>query len=407
MKEDTPKNPIKLWATGLLLLSAVIFVLSNLYLHSHPVWPWLAAFSEAAMVGALADWFAVTALFRHPLGLPIPHTAIIPKSQTRIAKTLSRFVQDNFLNPESLAPKLASAKLGQRFVSWLSEPESARTVAIQLKDLLRGILNSMDDKQVSSFIAKALPDLSKQIKLAPLAAEVIDSVRSADSNGKLFDEILSFSEKLMLKHNILVEGLISKELPWYLPGFVKHHLYAQVTEAIRRTISAMQADKSHSLRLQLTQLVDHASAELKQNEIWETRLQEAVGTFCQSTTVVEYLATFKSAIIERLNNDQENLISDSLVTAISFSAELINKDPDISEKLNQFLAQIMLRVVKDYGGHAGSFIEDTMRGWDSKLLSDKIEAEVGKDLQFIRINGTLVGGLVGLLIHAVLILIEK
>lgn len=399
-------SAIRFWASALLLLSLIVFVLSKVYEQTNPIWPWLAALSEAAMVGAFADWFAVTALFRHPLGIPIPHTAIIPKNQGRIAGTLSRFVQDNFLDPESLAPKLKSAKLGEKLALWLSNPEAAQTVATQAKDLLRGFLESMQDKDVTNFIAKALPALSGQIKLAPLLAEVLSSIREGDKDGKLFDEMLQISEKLLHKHKEILESLVSKELPWYIPGFIKHHLYAQVSEAIRRTIGAMQLDPNHLLRKQITQLVDNGLLELRGNANWERRLQEMVVALCEKGTIVGYLSNVKGSLVERLGRDDKQVVSQSFVIALSFLAQTISKDSNITEKLNQLLAQIMLRAVKDYGGRAGDFIEDTMRSWDSKLLSDKIEAEVGRDLQFIRINGTVVGGLLGLLIHALVQIFE-
>ena len=409
MNNQLPRSSgaIRFLAGALLLVSLALFIVSKIYENTHPIWPWLAALSEAAMVGALADWFAVSALFRHPLGLPIPHTAIIPKNQGRIAGTLSRFVQDNFLDPESLAPRLQSAKLGQKLVSWLSDPIAAQTVAEQIKDLLRGILESMDNKEVTSFIAKALPALSAQMNLAPLSAEVLSSIREGDKDGKLFDEILKISERLLQKHKEILETLVSKELPWYIPGFIKHHLYAQVSEAVRRTMGAMQADRNHVLRQQLTHLVDRALKELRENIAWEQRLQDMVTALCERGTIVEYLGNLKGTLVERLRNDEQEIVTKSVVVAISFSAQAINKDEAITERLNQLLAQIMLRAVKDYGGRAGSFIEETMRAWDSKVLSSKIEAEVGRDLQFIRINGTVVGGLVGLLIHAVVTFVKS
>jgi uncharacterized membrane-anchored protein YjiN (DUF445 family) len=275
-----------------------------------------------------------------------------------------------------------------------------------MKDLLRGVLESTDDKDVSGFIARALPALSGQIKLAPLSAEILSSVREGDKEGKLFNELLTLSEKLLLKHKEILESLVSKELPWYIPGFVKHHLYAQVAEAIRRTLGAMQQDRNHVLRQQLSHLMDRALKELRENTSWEDRLQKMVEALCERGTIVEYLGNIKGSLVERLRSDNQELITKSIVIAISFSAQAISKDPAITDKLNQLLANIMLRAVRDYGGRAGSFIEDTMRGWDAKLLSDKIEAEVGRDLQFIRINGTVVGGLVGLLIHAVLTILE-
>ena len=397
---------IRLLAGVLLLLSLALFVTAKIFEGSHPVWPWLAAFSEAAMVGALADWFAVSALFRHPLGLPIPHTAIIPKNQGRIAGTLSRFVQDNFLAPESLAPRLQSAKLGQKLVSWLSDPQSAQTVAAQLKDLLRGVLESMDDKAVTGFLAKAIPSISKEINLAPLTAEILSSIREGDKDGKLFDEALKISERLLQKHKEILETLVSKELPWYIPGFIKQRLYAQVAEAIRRTLEAMQIDHEHILRKQLTHLMDRALNELRENKAWEARLQEMVTGLCERGTIVSYLGNLKGVLVERLSKDEQELVTQSLVKALSFSAQAIGQDAVITERLNQLFAQIMLRAVKDYGSRAGSFIEDTMKAWDSKLLSSKIEAEVGRDLQFIRINGTVVGGLVGLLIHVIIRIIE-
>lgn len=401
--QKTPSSgAIRFWASALLLASLALFITAKYYEHTDPVWPWLLALSEAAMVGALADWFAVSALFRHPLGIPIPHTAIIPQNQSRIAVTLGRFVQENFLNPDSLGPKLKSAKLGQRLASWLSEPTSAQTVAAQIKDLVRGVLESTDDKAVSAFIAKAIPALSAQIKLAPLSAEILSAVRDGDKDGKLFNEILTLLEKLLLKHKEILESLVSKELPWYIPSFVKHHLYAQVAEAIRRTLGAMQLDKDHVLRKQLSHLVDHALKELKGNSDWEDRLQKMVAGVCERGALIEYLGNIKGSIIERLKNDEQGQINESIVIAITFSADAISKDPLISEKLDQLLANIMLRAIRDYGGRAGAFIEETMRGWDAKVLSEKIESEVGRDLQFIRINGTVVGGLVGVLIHAVL-----
>jgi uncharacterized membrane-anchored protein YjiN (DUF445 family) len=400
-------NLIRFWASALLISSAALFVVSKILKETHPVWPWLEALSEAALIGALADWFAVTALFRHPFGLPIPHTAIIPKNQERIASTLSRFVQDNFLDPESLAKRLHSAKVAERFAIWLSEPASARTVALQLKDLLRGTLESMDDEIIRGFMAEAIPALSQQIKLAPFSAEIIISIRESDKDGKLFNEIVYLLEKLLIKHNQILETLLSKELPWYIPAFIKQRLYAQFVDAIARSLAAMQADQDHILRKQISHLTDKAIDELRQNPDWENRLQSMLTSLCQRGTILDYLSNLKGSLIKKLDSDQNELVTQGLITVLSFTAQSICRDTKILEKLNKILASMLRRAVSDYGDQAGIFIEDTMRSWDSKLLSAKIEAEVGRDLQFIRINGTVVGGLAGVIIHAIFELIEK
>lgn len=391
---------VKAWATGLLLLSFSLFMLASYYEHVYSWAPWLAAWSEAAMVGACADWFAVTVLFRHPFGIPIPHTAIIPRNQGRIAGTLARFIQENFLTAAALEPRLKQAKLAERFTAWLSRPMNAELVTAQIKDLARTILTSIQDKQISSFVAELISSSAKKVKLAPLLAEVIAAIREADQHGNLFEELLATSEKLFLSHKELMNKLIGEELPWYIPGFIKNQVYSHVTEAIGKSIAAMRSNPNNLLRRQLAELTNKGLAALRVDEKWEQRLQHLAQQVSAHPALLEYLSNLRKKLLTRLESDSPHIIQEAITRLLQNAGDVLNADPALCARLNEAIAKAILRVMHDYRAHAGEFIEHTVRGWDSQMLVDKIEQEVGRDLQFIRINGTLVGGLVGLLLYA-------
>lgn len=391
---------ISRWAAHFwLLASAGTYVACKLYPGSHAAVPWIEAFSEAAMVGGLADWFAVTALFRHPLGLPIPHTAIIPKNQGRIAKTLGRFVYQNFLTAEALSPRLREAKIVQRLALWLEDPKNSLIVSRQLRDLLISVLNTSKEGELAKILASLLPQLAQQVKLGPLLAEILQAARIADKDGTAFNELLSAAELLLEQHQNAVRALISQELPWYIPAFIKNHVYAQVVSAIRRTTLAVKADKEHPLRKQLHFLLDQAQIKLKKEESWEVKLQQIFHSVSAESSFFSYLESVSKNLIAAIQADEKGTFQAALGNIIRKSASNIRGNDEAHTRLDAMFSGLILRIVADYGSAAEDFIEQTVGAWNTKLLVQKIEQEVGADLQFIRINGTIVGGIVGLVLH--------
>ncbi|MBN8550487.1 MAG: DUF445 family protein [Deltaproteobacteria bacterium] len=397
---------MRMLATGLLIAMAALFVALRLFAHAHPsAWiGWLQAFVEAAMVGALADWFAVTALFRHPLGLPIPHTAIISSNKDRIGESLGEFVQSNFLSAAILGRKLEQLDVASRITAWLSSDDRTRAASERVLSVLPEILSSLDDSDLRRFLRLNLNSLRRELPIAAGLSAVLRALVAGDKHQEVLNQGLLLAERLLDEQQVFIRETLREELPWYVPNFVHDKVYHDMVARVRSTLHAINQNPSHPARQRFSIFLGRLIDELKTSPQLESRCQELLTWIFESPLLAEYLDSvwnnLKAAAIARIVENKEETQS-LLQRGLHGIGRALAQDTNIREKLNQFVVVTAQRMAHEYQSQIAALITDTVRNWDSATVVSKIEEQVGRDLQYIRINGTIVGGLVGLAIHAI------
>jgi uncharacterized membrane-anchored protein YjiN (DUF445 family) len=390
-------------ATGLLVLMGAIFVATSL-LETQYTWVgYIRATAEASLVGGIADWFAITALFRHPLNIPIPHTAIIPARKDRIGRSLGNFVQNNFLSPEVLTAKLRAAQISRRAAEWLSEPEHARTAAQQLASILRSAGSVIRDEDVHALLDRSVVEPLRRMAIAPVLAKGLALLTVDDRHQQLLDRVIHGLTRLVAENEALIRERIREESPWWVPELVDDRIHQKVLGGIERTLYEVGADPNHPLRHQFDELLAD----------WMVQLQESPEVIARAEAIKQQVldpetsGRLAASLWEELKQvlGRQTPSNDGAPGAVArglsalASAALV--DEALLEKIDGWVIGAVLRVVEQHRGEVGQMIAQTVSSWDPHETSRRIELLVGRDLQFIRINGTLVGGLVGLVIYTV------
>ena len=404
MSSTDSAKPIRLLATGLLVFAAITFV-ATFYLEPHYSGDWLGfvrAFSEAAMVGALADWFAVTALFRHPMGVPLPHTAIIPKQKNRIGRTLGRFVVDNFLAPEVLTRTLERISPASAVSSWLSV-ESHRVRCVRgVLDATRGVIAALDDREMRKFFDESIKRAIEKIDVSALLASIVEQISSPPESREFTQQLLELIEHVLNQHEEFLRETIKKEMPWYVPGFVHDTVYRGLVSRIRKALAEINSDPMHPFHRNVERAIDEFTIALRSSIALRARVERLRDRMLTSPLLAKYVGSIVTQLLEvahdKLDPDSPELAK-MIDGALAQFAIKIGQDEAFRVNLDQLLRRAILALVRDYRDVFGIFIASTVERWDSDTVTEKIEMEVGRDLQFIRINGTLVGGLVGVIIH--------
>lgn len=397
---------MRMIATGLLVLMAIVFVLASL---ARARWPehalalgYLRAFAEAGMVGACADWFAVTALFRHPFGLPIPHTGIIPRNKARIGDALGGFIADNFLTEAVLEDKLRQLELARWGGDWLSNPRNARRLAARIAHLAPEILTSAPPGAVGELAGSAALAAARATPAAPVAAGVLSALWSEGRAQALVERAVEMVGGYLAHHPEAIRDRVAEQAPKWLPKWVDHMLADRISEGLLKTVQDMR-DPAHPWREQLSETVLsfirrlredpalQAQAEaLKLRLLADPRLKAQAG---------QLWAGMEARLAEELAADRHGL-ADQLQRAILGVGAWLSSDAAAQTRLNTLGRSLATGVIAPRRHELGRFVAQVVAGWDARSVVDKLELQVGKDLQYIRINGTLVGGLVGLIIFA-------
>lgn len=391
-------------AVGLLVLAAIAFAVSLYFKARFPWLGWVQAFSEAALVGGLADWFAVTALFKHPLGIPIPHTAIIPARKDRVGQVLGGFVQRNFLNRQVIEVRLIDARLGERLARWLSDPANSRMVARHAARGLVTAAESLRDDDVQKMIDSALADRIRRARVAPIIGKALDVMTAGNRHQELLDEAIGLAAKAVSENEDVIRKRIEAETPWWVPGVVDDKIFQKVVSGIERTLTEIRDDSEHPLRLRfdaaLRRFIDdlHTSPDVMARA--EQMKEELLGADAVRHFSSSIWADTKQALVRRAERAEETDV-DTISNGLASLGRAILEDPVLLERVDGWLRNGVLALVERYQSEVGDLIAYTVRGWDPTATSRRIELAIGRDLQFIRINGTLVGGLVGLILYAI------
>jgi uncharacterized membrane-anchored protein YjiN (DUF445 family) len=399
-------------ATALLAAFAVLFVAMAVVRHQYPglapFWVGLVrATAEAAMVGGIADWFAVTALFRHPLGIPIPHTAIVAQRKDRIGRSLGNFVGNNFLAREVIARQLAGMKLGERAARWLSEPEHQARVARAIAGGVARAAEALPDHELQESVQGELVTQLRKVQVAPLLADLLALATTDDRHQEFLDRLVKLVNRIVEDNKELIRVRIAEESPWWVPGAVDDKLYQKIVSGIERTLADVAADDAHPLRAQfdkaLRDFVEklHTSPEtIARAESMKERL---LGHPAVSELSGALLGAGRNALSRYAGPDAPT--PEPLERAIGALADRALGNETLLRDVDDSIERLVLGVVDQYRPEVAGLIARTVEGWDATAASEKIEIQVGRDLQFIRINGTLVGALVGLLLYLVTALV--
>lgn len=391
-------------ATGLLVLMGIVFVAASLLEPQHTWVGYIRATAEASLVGGVADWFAITALFRHPLNIPIPHTAIIPSRKDRIGRSLGNFVQNNFLSPEVLTAKLRAAQISRRAAEWLAEPENARKAAQHLASVLQSAGAVIRDEDVLALLDRSVVEPLRRMAIAPVLSKGLELLTVDNRHQQLLDRVIHGLTRLVAENEILIRDRIREESPWWVPEMVDDKIHKKVLGGIDRTLVEVAADPGHPLRRQFDELLSEWIVQLQQSPEVIARAEAIKQQLLDPETSGRLAASLWGEAKEALgrkNPPGEGGAMDAVARGLSALATAAREEESLLEKVDGWVIGAVLRVVEQHRHEVGQLIAQTVSAWDPDETSRRIELLVGRDLQFIRINGTLVGGLVGLLIYTV------
>jgi uncharacterized membrane-anchored protein YjiN (DUF445 family) len=388
----------------LLVLSGVVFVIARYFESRYPWVGYIRATAEASMVGGLADWFAVTALFRRPMGLPIPHTAIIPSRKDRLGRTIAAFVQKNFLTREVIESRLRNLKVGEKLARWLSQPENARTIARQAASALASGAQMLRDDDVRAIIDKSVEERIRETKVAPIAAKVLAVVAESNQHQELLNEAVGVLGRALQQNRDLIRQRVDQESPWWVPTAVDDKVYRKIMQGIERTLLAVQNDPKHPLRARFDQALRTFIENLQNSSVTSDRAEEIKRDFLEAESVRRFSASLwsdaKDALIKFADQPDEVAREGGAVEkAVTSFGEAIANDPELVRQLDSAVTDVATFLVTRYQQDVAEFIVHTVEGWDAKVTADRVELAIGRDLQYIRINGTLVGALAGLVIY--------
>lgn len=391
-------------ALGLLLLAAALYVLTRVLESRHPGLGYLRAFCEAAMVGGLADWFAVTALFRRPLGLPIPHTAIVPANKDRIGDALGRFVEHNFLTADVVGAKLAEVDFAGRLAHWLAEPAHSAPLAGRLSQLLPALLDALEEAPARRFLQENAAALVRRVDLGPLLADLIEALATQGRHQGLLDELLRQAQRLLQEAEPGIRERVRAKTAWLWQRVgLDARVSDRMIEAVEEALQAVADDPDHPWRQRFTELAGDYAQALRHAPDYRERANALKAALLEHPLFTRYVGELWSALRHRVREDAErpdSALRGHLETGLVRLGQALEQDPAVRQALNAWARHSLTSLALARRHEVAQLIGQTVRGWDAGTVSEKLERAVGRDLQYIRINGTLIGGLVGLVLHA-------
>ncbi len=386
----------------LLMLMVILFALT---LRQPAPWAaWVHAFAEAGMVGALADWFAVVALFRHPLGIPIPHTAIIPVRKNELGEAMAGFIADHFLETEVVREKLTRVDLSGVTIEWLRSKRGRLSVQDFACGMLSWSLEALHEQRVREFLSRLSRRQLKNVSLAPLVGHTLDWLIKDDRHQNILTQLLQYAIVVLHDNQEQIRERVKEGSPWWLPGFVDDRILKQMLERVEGQLFQMSLDREHPLRGQFNDWLENLAGNLRTSPEHRRMGHRLKQQLLENEALQDYLYGIWQELAQRLETDLDQ--PDSAVRAqvgqwVDGLADELGRDEAMQAWINGWLTETMVLLVDRNRTQIASLISDTVRSWDGRDTSRRVELAIGRDLQFIRINGTLVGGLVGVLIHAV------
>jgi uncharacterized membrane-anchored protein YjiN (DUF445 family) len=389
-------------ATGALVAVTLVFLLSLLF---DGTWAeYLRAAAEASMVGGLADWFAVTALFRHPLGLPIPHTAVIPERKDQFGLTLGEFVQRNFLSSDTLGERVRTARVADRVAAWLADPGNAANVAGRLADAAAWGIDLVEDDDVHVALESVVRRQADNTRLAPLAGRALRALTATDRHHEVLGAAVAALDRFLEENRETLRTRYHRESPWWIPGTVDDRIFDRLVDGARRVLGEVAADPDHELRKELDRRLrdladqlEHSPELLERGEQLKTELLGSPELRKWTRSVWEDA----KVALQQQAREPDSEVRRRLATTIVGLGRRLQEDPALRTAIEASAERGARYVAEHFHDEITGLVTSTVQRWDAQETSGKLELLLGRDLQFIRINGTVVGGLAGLAIHAV------
>ena len=397
---------MKVVATGLLVVMAIVFAVTRALQALYPWLGYVKSFAEAAMVGGLADWFAVTALFRHPLGLPIPHTAIIPRNKDRIGEALATFLRENFLIPAVVARRMQQLDVAGATGRFLQTPAGEGTrIRAGASRLIADIFESLDDERLGGIVKGAIATRIRKMEISPLLGHALASAINEDRHVPMLEAAIRWTARALDANEQLIRDMVHKKANWVLKiAGLDAKLADAIIDGLKKLTVEMSTDPAHPVRLKIEEALTQLANDLQTRPETRERVESIKEQLLDNKSVSLWLDTLwqrgREAIIRAARNP-DAVLAGKLGEILKSMGGTLEKDARIRGAINQFARRAVVGMAASYGGSIVSLVSDTIRSWDAQTVTDRLEAAVGRDLQYIRINGTLVGGLVGLALHLI------
>jgi uncharacterized membrane-anchored protein YjiN (DUF445 family) len=400
---------MKLFAASLLAFAAAAFLVSVLIGDGNGVWGYLETGSEAAMVGGLADWFAVTALFRHPLGLPIPHTAIIPRKKDQIGASLGSFVQQNFLTGEIVAERLAALDVPRRVGDWLADPVRARRLSRDAGAGLVGVVAMMRDDELGVAVEQFAQARLREVPAAPILARVVEAAIDGGQHQVALTSVVRGLATFMEENRAMFRERLSDESPSWVPGWVDERIFSRLYSGVLEFLADVAARDDHELRAQFDVRLREYVIALRTDPDTIARAEQLKEQLLEHPAVRAWTGslweTIKASILTAAD-DPASQLHTALASVIVQGGRALAGDVPLQRRVDRLLASTATRLLARYGDDVSELISATVERWDAAETGRRLELQIGRDLQFIRVNGTVVGALVGIAIHTVALVIR-
>ena len=397
---------MKVVATGLLVVMAAIFAVTRALEDRYPGLAYVKSFAEAAMVGGLADWFAVTALFRHPLGLPIPHTAIIPRNKDRIGEALANFLKENFLIPSVVARRMRNIDVAGAAGRFLQTPASeGNRIRAGASRLIADVFESLDDERLGGIVKGAVASRIRAMEISPLLGHALASAINEDRHVPMLEAAIRWMARALDANETLIREMVQKKANWVLKlAGLDAKLADAIIDGLKKLTTEMSTDPAHPVRLKVEEALAQLANDLQTRPETRQRVEGMKEQLLDNRSVSLWLDTLwqkgREAVIQAARNP-DAVLAGKLGEVLRSMGGTLEKDARIRAAINQFARRAVVGTAASYGSSMVRLVSDTVRGWDAQTVTNRLEAAVGRDLQYIRINGTLVGGMVGLVLHVI------
>ena len=398
-------------ATALLVLMAGVFLLSRALVDTHPAWGYVRAFAEAAMVGGLADWFAVTALFRHPLGVPIPHTAIVPRNKDRIGDQLAQFLRDNFLVPRVMAKRMQRMDVAAAAARWLTDPPEGAGGRFRAgaSRLVAQMLEALDPQRLGGMIKTAVSARLREAELSPIAGQLLIAAMKEDRHKPVLEAGVRWAASALAANDGLIRQMVHERAGTLLRWTGLDEAVAnRLIDGLDRLLADVAEKPDHPLRVRAEEALDRLAWNLQHDPATRARVELVKEELLANPAMARWLDGLweqaRMALL-RVARDPEAAMAGKLGELLRQLGATLRDDRRLARTINRFVRRATVGIAADYGDAIVRLVSETVRGWDAQTITQRLENAVGRDLQYIRVNGTLVGGLVGLCIHLVDVLL--
>ena len=396
---------MKIAATGLLVVMAAVFAATRALEQHYPALAWVKAFAEAAMVGGLADWFAVTALFRHPLGLPIPHTAIIPRNKDRIGEALAAFLKENFLVPAVVARRMQAIDVASAAGRFLKTPASeGNRMRAGASRLIADIFESLDDERLGGIVKGAISTRLRAMEVSPLLGHALASAINEERHVPMLEAGIRWMARALEVNEPLIRDMVHKKANWVLKlAGLETKLADAIVDGLRKLTTEMSTDPAHPVRIKVEEGLAKLANDLQTKPETRAKVEAMKDQLLDNSSVGLWLDNLwqnaREAIVRAARNP-DAVLAGKLGEVLRAMGTTLEKDARIRAAINQFARRAAVGMTASYGGSIVKLVSETIRSWDARTVTARLESAVGRDLQYIRINGTLVGGMVGVILHA-------